>query len=157
MKCFFHTWITALFILQCVSHSLGGETPAPTTSPSGAAADRDPSKHFKQFSARMNGAVLVGHFTTDAPKKKPPEEERYEIRRVIKMEQGDYWMFESRIRYGQHDVTVPLALQVKWAGNTPVITLDRVAVPGLGTFDARVVISGDRYAGTWCHDRSCES
>ena len=60
-------------------------------------------------------------------------------------------MFRARIRYGDHDVTVPLSLQVKWAATTPVITLDKVTVPGLGTFNARVLIDGDRYAGTWDH------
>jgi hypothetical protein len=29
--------------------------------------------------------------------------------------------------------------------------LDNVAIPGLGTFDARVIIDGNRYAGTWTH------
>ena len=67
------------------------------------------------------------------------------------MPRGDYWLFKARIRYGDHDVTVPLPLEVKWAGQTPVITLNNVPIPGLGTFDARVLIDGNRYAGTWQH------
>jgi hypothetical protein len=48
------------------------------------------------------------------------------------------------------DLTVPV--QVKWAGNTPVITVDSVTIPGLGTFSARVLLDGARYAPTWSHD-----
>jgi hypothetical protein len=43
-------------------------------------------------------------------------------------------------------------VEVKWAGKTPVITLDNVTIPGLGTFSSRVVIDGPLYAGTWQHD-----
>ena len=57
-----------------------------------------------------------------------------------------------RIQYGEHDLTVPVPVRIQWAGKTPVITLDRVAIPGLGTFDARVVIHDRKYAGMWRHD-----
>ena len=50
------------------------------------------------------------------------------------------------------DLTVPVPVQVKWAGKTPVITVDKVSIPGLGTFSARVLLDNDRYAGTWSHD-----
>jgi len=42
---------------------------------------------------------------------------------------------------------------VKWAGDTPVITLTNLGIPGLGTFTSRVVIYDNRYAGTWQHDK----
>jgi hypothetical protein len=61
------------------------------------------------------------------------------------------WLFKARIKYGDHDVTVPIPLQVSWAGKTPMIVVDQISIPGLGTFDARVLIAGDRYAGTWQH------
>jgi len=38
-----------------------------------------------------------------------------------------------------------------WSGNTPVITLDNLWIPGMGTFSARVLIHQGRYAGTWSH------
>jgi hypothetical protein len=43
-------------------------------------------------------------------------------------------------------------VEVKWAGKTPVITLDNITIPGLGTFSSRVVIDQGKYAGTWKHD-----
>jgi hypothetical protein len=103
---------------------------------------------------KMTGAVLVGWFSQDGNNadSSPLKEERYEIRRVTRLGNGDFWLFESRIVYGEIDVTVPVPLQVKWAGELPVITLDRVTIPGLGTFSAYVLIDGQRYAGTWSHD-----
>ena len=67
------------------------------------------------------------------------------------MAQGDFWLFTARIKYGKRDVTLPMPIPVKWAGDTPVISLDNLTLPGLGTFSAHVVIDGDKYAGTWAH------
>lgn len=124
------------------------------TAKSASADDSDePPAHYKEFADRLTGATLVGHFTIPGrDPEKPLHEERYDIRSVAKMGNGDYWLFQARIKYGDHDVTVPMPLEVKWAGKTPVITLDHVTIPKLGTFDARVVIDGTRYAGTWQHD-----
>jgi hypothetical protein len=68
----------------------------------------------------------------------------------VKHLQGDMWLITARIKYGDHDVTVPLPLPIRWAGDdTPVITLDEFSVPGLGTYSARVMIYKDRYMGYW--------
>ena len=127
--------------------ALGGEektaTPAPQRKP-----PIDRATLEKQFATALSGATLSGHFTrSDKPEEKLAEE-RYTIAKVSKLK-DDYWMFQTRIQYGGHDVTLPLALEVKWAGDTPVITLIDVLVPGFGTFTARVLVYRDQYAGTW--------
>jgi hypothetical protein len=38
---------------------------------------------------------------------------------------------------------------VLWAGDTAVISLTDLAIPGVGTYTARVLVHGDTYAGTW--------
>ena len=53
------------------------------------------------------------------------------------------------MQYGGHDLKVPVELQVKWAGDTPVITLTDTPVAGMGSFTARIVIYRGQYAGTW--------
>lgn len=99
----------------------------------------------KQFQETLSGATLVGHFTREG---KGLSEEKYTIEKVSKLS-GDTWLFHARIQYGKRDVTLPLPLQVKWAGDTPVITLTDLSVPTVGTYTARVLIYRDQYAGTW--------
>lgn len=94
----------------------------------------------------------TGQFTVSG-KDGPPTAEQYEITQAIKAEEGDYWNLVARIKYGEKDVTLPLPpIEIKWAGETPVITVDKVTIPGMGTFDARVVIRAGKYAGVWSHD-----
>ena len=103
----------------------------------------------KQFGETMSGATLVGRFTVDGQDlDKPLKEDRYTLGKVSKLKNG-LWSFETRIEYGDHDVKVPLALDVKWAGDTAVITLTDVLVPGLGSFTSRVLVYHNQYAGTW--------
>ncbi len=103
----------------------------------------------KKFEETMTGATLVGHYTINGQKASSTDkEEHYTIEKVAKL-QGSTWLFTSRIQYGDHDVSVPLPLQVEWAGDTPVIELTQFPVPGLGTFTARVVIYDGQYAGLW--------
>lgn len=100
-----------------------------------------------QFQQMMNGSVLVGHSTSDH-REGLSREERYSIDRVSKLG-GDIWMFQARMKLGDHEIPLPIPVAIKWAGDTPVITLTDFQIPGMGTFTARVVLYRDRYAGTW--------
>jgi hypothetical protein len=123
----------------------------PKDAPAPAKPAANQAELEKQFEKTLTGATLVGRFTLEAPGGKAggqPKEERYHINKVTKM-RGDYWLFAARVQYGNKDVTVPMMLQVKWAGDTPVITLTDLAIPGLGTYTARVMIFRDHYAGYW--------
>lgn len=113
-------------------------------------AENAKNELFQAFAKQLSGSSLRGNFTMDG-RGGDLKEESYDLESVTKLPLGNLWLFKTRIRYGDHDVTVPLPINVEWAGKTPVIVLDQQEVPGLGTFDARVVIAGDRYAGTWQH------
>lgn len=76
-------------------------------------------------------------------------EDKYTIDAVSKSV-GDNWVISARVQYADKDVTIPVPVQVKWAGDTAVITLDKSPLPGLGTYSARVLIDNGFYAGTWC-------
>ena len=76
--------------------------------------------------------------------------ERYEIESVTKVSE-DQWRFAARIQYGDRDVTLPIVVTMLWAGDTPMVSLSDLTVPMLGTYSARVIFDGDRYAGTWQH------
>lgn len=116
-----------------------------------ADANEEMAELYAAFEKQMSACKMTGRFSIDGQDGEL-KEESYEIKSVKKLT-GDTWLFNVRIRYGDHDVTVPLPLPVIWAGKTPVITVDNVAIPGLGTFDARVVIADGKYAGTWQHGK----
>ncbi len=117
-------------------------------------APLDQAELDKKFTEDMSGVVFAGSYSvTRGGKETPAEMEKYTITRVTKSK-DDYWIFTARIQYGKRDVTIPMSLQVKWAGDTPVITLTDLTIPGLGTFTSRVLIYGDRYAGTWQHGKT---
>lgn len=109
----------------------------------------------RRFAERMEGAVLDGAFTVSWPTpREGTRSDRYEIARAVKLD-GDRWRFETRIRYGEVDVTLPVVVPLRWAGDLPVLRLVDASIPGLGSgFGATVVFDGDRYAGTWDHDET---
>jgi hypothetical protein len=134
------------------AQATSAQTPVPTTEAQKKPdlAKDDSAARYAAFDQLMSGSVLEGRFSVDGQEGEL-KQERYEIADVSKIPGGDLWLFKTRIRYGDHDVTVPLPLPVIWAGDTPVIVVNQVAIPGMGTFDANVVIAGERYAGTWQH------
>jgi len=74
--------------------------------------------------------------------------EQYEIVGVMKTG-GDRWVINARIEYGKINLVAPVPVQVKWAGDTPVIIVDKFTLPGAGTYSARVMIFENTYSGTW--------
>jgi hypothetical protein len=136
--------------LSLYSGILAQETKQAPAAPAEAKSDKPKREELeKAFAEKLSGAALVGHFTDRTRENaKLPREEKYTLGKVSKLT-GDYWLFSARIQYGDHDVTLPLSLRVVWAGDTPVITLDKAPIPGFGTFTCRVMIFGDQYAGTW--------
>jgi hypothetical protein len=101
----------------------------------------------RQFAAMMKGATLVGR-STRINNDKIIGEEKYVIESASKLT-SETWLLHARLQYGGHDVPVPVPVVIKWAGDTPVITLTDLAIPGMGSFTARVLLYGNQYAGTW--------
>lgn len=118
-------------------------------------AKRDPAPSrdelIKKLEADLTNVKLVGRFTVSGREDREPRPEEYTITSAMKLPDGDMWLIKSRVKYGDKDMTVPIPLEIKWAGDTPVITLTDLTIPGLGTFTSRVVIYENRYAGTWQH------
>ena len=138
--------LSLALVLMFVGGGQSQDKPAKTAKPNREELE-------KAFAERLTGAVLVGNFSVVGNDPKPPSPERYELKKVSKV-QGDFWQFEARIKYKTTDVTVPLVLKVVWAEDTPMITLTDATLPGLGAgFSTRVLFDNDRYAGTWQHGK----
>ncbi len=100
----------------------------------------------KDFQQMMTNVVMEGFFTVgDATELYP---DRYVIESVTKVKDG-VWRFAARVQYNKKDIAIAIPVPVYFAGDTPVISLTRQAVQGLGTYDTRLVIYKGGYAGTW--------
>jgi hypothetical protein len=101
----------------------------------------------RAFTQSMSNVLLVG-YSTRLNREGLSGEERYYIDSVTHT-MGDTWLFRTRLKHSGREIPVPIPLTVKWAGDTPVITLTDLTIPGVGTYTARVVLYRDQYAGTW--------
>lgn len=110
--------------------------------------EAEPARLEEEFAKSLSGATLVGYYTTTGKEQQDGlQAEKYRLGTVKKLNDQDLWLFEYR--YGDSDRVIPLPLVVKWAGDTPVITLTDFTIPGVGTFTARVLFYRGEYAGTW--------
>lgn len=145
----------ALLISMTIAGVSRSATPPPEDSrspagtPQAAAAERE-----RWFADLLSGAVLEGtwRMTSFAAGQEPslgePRSDRYTIEKAEKII-DDQWMVTARVQYGDKDVSLPIPVRVLWAGDTPVITLDTLNMPMLGTYSARVMFHNDLYAGVW--------
>jgi len=103
----------------------------------------------------LSGATLEGSFTITGRDLGKLSPEKYTLGTVRKVDSkkldGDNWLFPTRIQYGDRDLTLPLTLPIQWAGDTPVVVVENVGIPGLGAVSARVLFFADHYAGYWQH------
>jgi hypothetical protein len=129
---------------------LGQETSKKENQPSSTASREE---LIKKLEGDLTNVKLTGSFTVTGREDRGPRSEEYTITSAMKLPEGDLWLLKARIKYGDKDTTVPIPLEIKWAGDTPVITLTDLSIPGLGTFTSRVVIYENRYAGTWQHGK----
>ncbi len=103
----------------------------------------------KKFEASLKNAVFVGRWClTKDGKMGDSKPEKYTINSAKKIS-ANQWVISARMQWGQKDINVPIPVALLWAGDTPVITLDKLWIPGAGTYSARVMVYDDTYAGTW--------
>lgn len=107
----------------------------------------DEAERNREFARSMSGVMLVG-YSTRLNRSGLSSEERYYIDSVTHVS-GDTWLFRSRFNHGGREIPVPIPITVKWAGDTPVITMTDLTIPSVGTFTVRIVLYRDQYAGTW--------
>jgi len=146
-------WVLSSFLLTTGVAQENAETPAAKVAHKTQNTSEADQKQIDKLQRYLTGTRWTGQFTVTGKELNDLTPEYYEITKAVKTPDEDYWMLSVRIKYGEHDSTLDLPpIQIKWAGETPVITVDQVTIPGFGTFDARVVIRKNKYAGTWSHD-----
>jgi len=131
------------------------DTPVPrANSEADASREEDQGAEIREqrLANYLTGATFTGNFTVEGNEDRTPKPESYRIKSCEKLDQENMYRLTVAIRYGDTDGEFPMDLPILWSGKTPVITLDSVWIPGLGTFSARVLLHKGRYAGTWQHD-----
>ncbi|MBI2688503.1 MAG: hypothetical protein HYX27_19535 [Acidobacteria bacterium] len=113
--------------------------------------DAQQAEYERKFQESMNNVTLFG-YSTRLNKEGTFGPEKYKIESISKIS-GDTWMFKTRLRMEGKDIPLPLPITVKWAGDTPMISLTGADIPGMGTYTARVMLYRDQYAGTWSGKR----
>lgn len=140
------SWLLLSPLVVSVGWLFATAADQPAEKQTGAIPDRETL--IKQFEESMSGSTLVGYFTINGEEEnKGLKQESYLLQSVKKLKHGDFW--EIDWQYGENGKSAALPVEVKWAGDTPVITLTDVLVPGFGTFTARVLFYRNEYAGTW--------
>jgi hypothetical protein len=105
------------------------------------------------FSEKLANVVFSGNYSvTQGAEEKSAVMEKYAISKATRLN-GSTWLFGAKWQIQGKEFPIAVPFQVLWAGRTPVITLDEVTIPGLGTFSARVLIHDEWYAGTWVHGK----
>ena len=120
--------------------------------PPAAATKPTPSQDELEakFKAMLTKATLSGRW---APIKDgalgAEKEDKYTIVSVGKVN-GDSWVVNAKMKYGGNEFVAPIPVKVKWAGDTPVLIVDNLQIPGEhNAYSARVLFYEHTYAGTW--------
>jgi hypothetical protein len=137
--------LTAAVMMLIGVAGVSGAQPAAAPAQPPATQPIDQAKLEKEFAERMTNVVMSGQYTVGNG---APRSDKYTIVGVRKMA-GDNWLFNARVQFGETDVTLPMIIPIKWAGDTAVISVTDFGLPGMGTYTARVLIYKDQYAGTW--------
>lgn len=125
----------AIAALLCLPLAAQEKPPAPEMTPAEV-----------EFQKAFDNVVLEGSFTSGESKEL--HSDKYTIDRISKVGDG-LWKFEARIQYNGKDIKFAMNVPVKWAGDTPMITLTNFGIPMMGSFNARVLFYKGEYAGTW--------
>ena len=119
-----------------------------------AAQESNRAELEAKFKETMTGVTLTGRFSSikDGVLSEP-KSEKYTIVSVEKGN-GDAWTVNAKLHYGGQEIVAPIPVQVKWAGDTAVMSVDALRIPGPNgygnnAYSARLLIHDGTYSGTW--------
>lgn len=126
-------------------------TPAPSAANTIKDLPGDPEERFKIL---LSNAYLSGRW---APLKNGElgEErtgDKYNIVGVTKGT-GENWIVQAKMKYRDQEMVIPIPVQVKFAGDTAILIVDKLSIPGGGTYSARLMFYERTYSGTWAGGR----
>ena len=106
------------------------------------------------FADDLAGKTLTGSYAVDAAAAGATlKTDSYRIA-AVRRTGDETFVVEAVIGYGQTDLTIPVTVNVRAAGDVPVLVIDDLAIPMMGEgFGSKIVFDFERgrYAGTWRH------
>jgi len=74
--------------------------------------------------------------------------DKYQIISVAKGS-GDNWVVNAKLKYREQEFVLPFPVRMKFDGDTAILIVDELTIPGGGTYSARLMIYERTYSGTW--------
>ena len=113
----------------------------------GAAAPMNAAE--TKFKELLANSTLAGRWASVKEGELGEEkQDQYNIVSASKVK-DDAWVIMAKMKYRDREMEIPFPVKVQFAGDTPVIVVDQLAVPGGGTYSARVLFFEKTYAGSW--------
>lgn len=135
------------FLLLIATLGLAAATPLQAADPAPASAEALEAR----FIETMANATLTGRWS---PLKDgvlgAEKDDKYNIVSAMKVS-GSSWILNAQMR----GAVIPIPVEVKWAGDTAVIIVDKLRLPGPAgygsgaTYSARLLVHEHTYAGNW--------
>jgi len=109
-----------------------------------------PSDPEERFKALFTKAALSGRWAPlkDGELGDERPGDKYEIVNVVKGS-GDKWTVNAKMKYRDREVVMPIPVEIKYSGDTTILTVDNLSIPNGGTYTARLLIYERTYSGTW--------
>ncbi len=128
--------------------------PKDSSKPVVAAQKPLPSDPEERFKALFTKATLTGRWARlkEGVLGEERAGDKYTILSVVKRD-GDNWTVNAKMKYGEKELIIPVPVRMKFTGDTAVLTVDELAIPGGGTYTARLMIFERTYSGTWKDQR----
>ena len=74
--------------------------------------------------------------------------DKYQIVSVAKGK-DDNWVVNAKLKYREQEFVLPFPVRMKFDGDTAILIVDDLTIPGGGTYSARLMIYERTYSGTW--------
>ena len=74
--------------------------------------------------------------------------DKYQIVGVAKGK-DDNWVVNAKLKYREQEFVLPFPVRMKFDGDTAILIVDELTIPGGGTYSARLMIYERTYSGTW--------
>ena len=113
-----------------------------------------PSDPEERFKVLFTNATLSGRWARikDGVLGEERAGDKYTIVSVVKRD-GDNWTVNAKMKYGEKDLILPVPVRMKFSGDTAVLSVEDLGMPGGGTYTARLLIFERTYSGTWKDQR----